>query len=86
MRFSRSEFPFLTDAARQAGIPLLSANLVDASGKPLFTGHLVFQDGSMKVCAVALSPSGNYGTALVHQDPAPAAHASCRPWRPRAAA
>ncbi len=65
--------PFLIEAAKQANVPLLSANLWDPSGKSLFPGHLVFQDGSLKICAVALSPSGNYGSALTRQDPAGAA-------------
>lgn len=65
--------PFLADAAKQANVPLLSANLVDPAGKPIFPGHLAFQDGSIKVCAVALSPSGSYGAAVTRQDPAPAA-------------
>lgn len=65
--------PFLLDAAKEAKVPLLSANLVDPGGKPLFTGHLAFQDGSLKVCVVALSPAGSYGATLTHQDPAQAA-------------
>ncbi|HUB05466.1 MAG TPA: hypothetical protein VMB50_00605 [Myxococcales bacterium] len=65
--------PFLTDAAKEAGIALYSANLADAAGKPLFPGHLAFQAGPFHVCAVALSPPGNYGPGVQAQDPVAAA-------------
>jgi 2',3'-cyclic-nucleotide 2'-phosphodiesterase (5'-nucleotidase family) len=65
--------PFLVDAAKESNLKLLSANLVDTAGKPLFDGHLVFKDGSLKICAVALSPDSSHGAAVARQDSAEAA-------------
>ncbi|MHB8416843.1 MAG: hypothetical protein ACYDCL_02120 [Myxococcales bacterium] len=65
--------PFLTAAAKEAGIALYSANLTDPSGKPVFPGHLTFQAGPLHVCAVAVSPGGNLGATALGQDPTAAA-------------
>ena len=65
--------PFLTSTAAEVGLPLLSANLADASGKPLFKGHLAFKDGPLEICAVAVSPEGSYGAEVRRQDPVAAA-------------
>ncbi|MHB1846157.1 MAG: hypothetical protein ACYCWW_15140 [Deltaproteobacteria bacterium] len=46
---------------------------MDAAGKPLFTGHLAFSDGPLRLCAVALSPKGDYGPGVVREEPLPAA-------------
>lgn len=64
---------FLQDSAKEAGLALYSANLADAAGKALFTGHFSFPAGPLSVCAVAVSPQGNYGTTVQAQDPVAAA-------------
>ncbi len=64
---------FLESAARAAGVPLLSANLTDMSGKLLFQDRLVFQAGKEKVCAVPLSPAAGYGPGTQRLDAAAAA-------------
>ncbi len=65
--------PFLEQAAGEAHLPLLSANLEDARGKPLFQGHLAFDDGPLHLCAVFLSPAGDYGPDVHREDPIAAA-------------
>jgi 2',3'-cyclic-nucleotide 2'-phosphodiesterase (5'-nucleotidase family) len=45
----------LKELSSATGVPLLSANLVDEGGKPLFSGHVVVHSGNLTVCAVAVT-------------------------------
>ncbi len=72
---------FLAKAARGAKkLKLLSANLVDAGGKPLFPASTVVTEGGLKLGLVGLSPEGPVGrqAGVVGQPPLPAALAEAR--------
>ena len=63
--------PFLTQAAQQAGVRLLSANLADNQGRLLFPGRLKVSAGQLAICTVAVSGDGDYGTGVQRLDPLP---------------
>jgi len=65
--------PFLTAAAAEAKVRLLSANLRDASGKAPFEGHVVVSAGGLKVCVVAISQPNGYPEGIHAEDPVEAA-------------
>jgi len=72
---------FLVKAGKGAKKPkLLSANLVDAGGKPLFPASTVVTVGGVKFGLVGLSPEGPVATqkGVVGQPPVPAALAESR--------
>jgi 2',3'-cyclic-nucleotide 2'-phosphodiesterase (5'-nucleotidase family) len=64
----------------KAKMKLLSANLVDAGGKPLFPASTVVTVGDVKFGLVGLSPEGPVATAkgVVGRPPVPAAIAESR--------
>ncbi len=64
---------FLQTTAAASKVPLLSANLTDESGKPLFEGHVVTHAGQLVVCAVAISGKVEGVQGVQQADPAQAA-------------
>ncbi len=72
---------FLVKSAKGAKkLKLLSANLVDAGGKPLFPASLVVTEGGVKFGLVGVSPEGPVGgqAGAVGKPPIPAALAEAR--------
>lgn len=71
---------FLTRGAKGRKMKLLSANLVDAGGKPLFPASTVTTVGGLKFGLVGLSPEGRFANAkgVVGKPPIPAAIAEAR--------
>src|SRR4029077_19390563 len=65
----------LQQMAADSKVPLMSANLVDAAGKPLFLGHVVVEAGKLKTCVVAVSGQIEGVHGVTQTDPAQAAHA-----------
>ncbi|HEX5749990.1 MAG TPA: 5'-nucleotidase [Archangium sp.] len=66
---------FLTRSSKGRKMKLLSANLVDAAGKPLFPASTVVTVGGVKFGLVGLSPEGPVSTqkGAVGKPPVPAA-------------
>jgi 2',3'-cyclic-nucleotide 2'-phosphodiesterase (5'-nucleotidase family) len=71
---------FLTRGAKGRKMKLLSANLVDAGGKPLFPSSTVVTVGGVKFGLVGISPEGQFANAkgVVGKPPVPAAIAEAR--------
>lgn len=71
---------FLTRGAKGRKMKLLSANLVDAGGKPLFPASTVVTVGGLKFGLVGVSPEGFVANAkgVVGKPPIPAAIAEAR--------
>ncbi|MFE8600715.1 bifunctional UDP-sugar hydrolase/5'-nucleotidase [Archangium violaceum] len=71
---------FLTRASKDRKMKLLSANLVDAGGKPLFPASTVVTVGGVKFGLVGLSPEGPVPgqKGVVGRPPMPAAIAESR--------
>ncbi|MFY0565591.1 5'-nucleotidase [Archangium lansingense] len=71
---------FLTRSTKGRKLKLLSANLVDAAGKPLFPASTVVTVGGVKFGLVGLSPEGPVTTqkGVVGRPPVPAAIAESR--------
>jgi len=63
----------LRQLATASKVPLLSANLTDEGGQPLFTGHAVVQAGSFRVCAVAITGKIDAVRGVLQTDPVAAA-------------
>ena len=74
---------WLQQVTRQAKMKLVSANLVDARGKPLFVPSTVVTVGGERVGVVGLSPEGELAPGVVGQPPGPAALAEARRLRAR---
>ena len=77
--------PFLTAAAAEAKVPLLSANLRDANGKALFEGHAVVSAGGLKLCAVAIRKPTDIRRGSTRRTRWTRPARSCRSCPPRAA-
>jgi 2',3'-cyclic-nucleotide 2'-phosphodiesterase (5'-nucleotidase family) len=69
---------FLKKTPRKTKMKLLSANLVDARGKPLFAASTVVTVEGTKFGVVGLSPEGEVGPGVVGQPVVPAALAEAR--------
>ncbi|WP_324959221.1 5'-nucleotidase [Archangium sp.] len=69
---------FLKTATRKTKMKLLSANLVDAKGKPLFAASTVVTVEGMRFGVVGLSPEGEVAPGVVGRPPVPAALAEAR--------
>jgi 2',3'-cyclic-nucleotide 2'-phosphodiesterase (5'-nucleotidase family) len=71
---------FLTRSSKGRKMKLVSANLVDAAGKPLFPASTVLTVGGVKFGLVGLSPEGPVTTqkGAVGKPPVPAAIAESR--------
>ncbi|AKJ02014.1 hypothetical protein ATI61_103729 [Archangium gephyra] len=71
---------FLTRSSKGRKMKLLSANLVDAAGKPLFPASMSVTVGGVKFGLVGLSPEGPVATqkGAVGKPPVPAAIAESR--------
>lgn len=69
---------FLKQATRKTKMKLLSANLVDAKGKLLFTPSTVVTLAGTRLGVVGLSPEGAVAPGTVGQPPVPAALAEAR--------
>ena len=69
---------WLKQTTRQAKMKLLSANLVDAKGKPLFAPSTVVTVAGTRVGLVGLSPEGELLPGVVGRPPGPAALAEAR--------
>ena len=74
---------FLKKAAQKAKLPLLSANLVDAAGKPLFPASRVVSTAGMRVALVGAS-APEQAAAFSAKLPVQAALAQARKLRPQA--
>ncbi|WP_369864081.1 5'-nucleotidase [Archangium sp. Cb G35] len=69
---------FLKQATRKSKMKVLSANLVDAKGKPLFTASTVVKVGQLAFGVVGLSPEGEVRPGVTGRPPAPVALAEAR--------
>ncbi|PTL82841.1 5'-nucleotidase [Vitiosangium sp. GDMCC 1.1324] len=69
---------FLKKATRKAKMKVLSANLVDAKGQPLFGASTVVAVEGLRFGVVGLSPEGEVAPGVVGRPPVPAAVAEAR--------
>ncbi|MFY0568438.1 5'-nucleotidase [Archangium lansingense] len=69
---------FLKQATRKSKMKLLSANLVDAKGKPLFAASTVVRVGQTAFGVVGLSPEGEMQPGVIGRPPGPALLAEAR--------
>lgn len=69
---------FLKQATRKAKMKVLSANLVDAKGKPLFAASTVVKVGGTAFGVLGLSPEGEVQPGVVGQPPGAVALAEAR--------
>lgn len=67
---------WLKEQAEKAKVPVLSANLVDAKGKPVFPASRIVQVGERKVAFIGASPAGTFGDGQVRGNPIAAAVAA----------
>ncbi|HZH13398.1 MAG TPA: 5'-nucleotidase [Archangium sp.] len=69
---------FLKQGTRKAKMKVLSANLVDARGKPLFAASTVVRVGETVFGVVGLSPEGELQPGVTGRPPGPVAMAEAR--------